>query len=500
MADLTPVPSADDLPASAFAPTPLDEKAIALTRPPDAAPQAHRVARGVLPSSTPSRQQPTGDNTYGGGSNADMLANGSAGVAQASQAPPNWMDRNRNWVIPLLSGVGRMASSDSRYLGSALLQGLGASAEAYGKEREDEANLGKGALGQMQQGAGLGQTKAETTGLNERNAIQNMIVHTAHADYLPIRDAQGGFKMVNADLYMSGAYPNASPLPYKEYLRAGGLPVSEDGAGMDSKIGASGPAAAPSGALTAAPAPGGAAGFTLSPFASQTPEELRKQLSEFQEAGRTASQMVPVTNKQALNTALMAQQGEKGGLGTVGWESDARQNIVNALHTLVRMGGGAPGQYNASETLAGLAQKYGIMGAFNSARNNHQDSFAAFEAALHSLSPNSNQTPEMMRDLQAQVLYAQQYQRDYANEAANFVNTHPGQGLTNFPQEFAKTHTPQRYAQEINFLTRLLRNPNMVRTLSAGGQGLDPVKWRAALEHELTTKNDAPPEMTRYFQ
>jgi len=42
-----------------------------------------------------------------------------------------WMERNQSWLVPLLSGIGGMASSNSRYLGSALLQGLGAGAQAY---------------------------------------------------------------------------------------------------------------------------------------------------------------------------------------------------------------------------------------------------------------------------------------------------------------------------------------------------------------------------------
>jgi hypothetical protein len=41
------------------------------------------------------------------------------------------MSRNQDWLVPLLTGIGTMASSPSRYLGSALLQGVGAGAGAY---------------------------------------------------------------------------------------------------------------------------------------------------------------------------------------------------------------------------------------------------------------------------------------------------------------------------------------------------------------------------------
>jgi len=69
-----------------------------------------------------------------------------------------WMERNQSWLVPLLSGIGGMASSNSRYLGSALLQGLGAGAQAY-----------EGVQGQMAQRA---QTEAQTTAIPQRMAIE----------------------------------------------------------------------------------------------------------------------------------------------------------------------------------------------------------------------------------------------------------------------------------------------------------------------------------------
>jgi hypothetical protein len=50
-----------------------------------------------------------------------------------------WMDRNQSWLAPLLSGLGGMASSNSRYLGSALLQGAGAAANSYEDVQNQQA-------------------------------------------------------------------------------------------------------------------------------------------------------------------------------------------------------------------------------------------------------------------------------------------------------------------------------------------------------------------------
>jgi hypothetical protein len=51
-----------------------------------------------------------------------------------------------NWkqtLIPILSGLGAMASSPSRYLGSAILQGLGAGAQSYANLEKQQADIAK---------------------------------------------------------------------------------------------------------------------------------------------------------------------------------------------------------------------------------------------------------------------------------------------------------------------------------------------------------------------
>ena len=53
-------------------------------------------------------------------------------LQQASKREePDWMQRNQDWLVPLLSGLGTMASSPSRYLGSSILQGLAGGAQSY---------------------------------------------------------------------------------------------------------------------------------------------------------------------------------------------------------------------------------------------------------------------------------------------------------------------------------------------------------------------------------
>lgn len=48
---------------------------------------------------------------------------------------------SRDFVIPLLTGLGTMASSPSRYLGAAILQGLGGGAQAYASLQKQQADI-----------------------------------------------------------------------------------------------------------------------------------------------------------------------------------------------------------------------------------------------------------------------------------------------------------------------------------------------------------------------
>jgi hypothetical protein len=76
-----------------------------------------------------SKQDMSGD----GGSNeaTDYRAEVRRALNPEAREAPNWMQRNQDWLVPLLSGVGAMASSPSRYLGAALLQGIGGGAQQY---------------------------------------------------------------------------------------------------------------------------------------------------------------------------------------------------------------------------------------------------------------------------------------------------------------------------------------------------------------------------------
>jgi hypothetical protein len=121
-----------------------------------AAPLNSTGLRAVVPSDNTglgaiSKQDMSGD----GGSGTDQAAptDYRAAVMRAlnpeTREAPNWMQRNQDWFVPLLSGLGAMAASPSRYLGAALLQGVGGGAQQYAamQQRGEEQQRAREQLG-----------------------------------------------------------------------------------------------------------------------------------------------------------------------------------------------------------------------------------------------------------------------------------------------------------------------------------------------------------------
>ena len=64
------------------------------------------------------------------------------GAADAARVGRGFLGGNQDWLVPLLHGLGTMASSNSRYLGSAVLQGLGGAADSYENVQNEMMNRG----------------------------------------------------------------------------------------------------------------------------------------------------------------------------------------------------------------------------------------------------------------------------------------------------------------------------------------------------------------------
>lgn len=80
------------------------------------------------------------------GSASPANSSDDTGLGAALSGAGDWFSKNQNWLVPVLSGLGTMASSPSRYLGSAVLQGLGGGAQAYTNLQKQQSEITKNTL------------------------------------------------------------------------------------------------------------------------------------------------------------------------------------------------------------------------------------------------------------------------------------------------------------------------------------------------------------------
>ena len=168
--------------------------------------------------------------------------------------PQSWGDflTSKQFVVPFLSGLGAMASSPSRYLGSAILQGIGAGAQSY-------ANLEK-------QQADIDRARAETgyVGAQEQKVLAD-IPRTA----LIVDQTTG--RTLGVRVYINGRQTVVSVKDYYDALRSGRpyqLAPEATERGLGAGAGAAGGAGAPAGAGPAAPGGGGVGGVSPEPGAA----------------------------------------------------------------------------------------------------------------------------------------------------------------------------------------------------------------------------------------
>jgi hypothetical protein len=138
-------------------------------------------------------------------------------VSGAVQDTGNFLSRNKDIIIPVLQGLGAMASSPSRYLGSAILQGLGAGAKGYA----DYQMLGAQTDAEKERVAQLQQASQQKDFVKMPDGSIGVLVP----------DGKGGTKWVTkGQWYAMGQPPTAS-----QSRLAGGQGAGE-GAGSASKI------------------------------------------------------------------------------------------------------------------------------------------------------------------------------------------------------------------------------------------------------------------------
>jgi hypothetical protein len=231
-----------------------------------------------------------------GAAPAGALVNGKSGFQVPEGGQPSFLQNigeklgNEQYLIPLLSGIGAMAGSKSRYLGSAILEGIGAGAGAYENVQNNIANRGL--------------TNAQTSSENVV-AAQNAQKLAQNDTY---KDANG---VVN--VYM----PNGKTMSYGEWIKAGRPPTRSmaQATGVLGRIGAAPadtnepadttqPAVAPAATPSAQPIEAGPTGVGNQGMGQINTDA--RQLYAMPEAARTAQYTMSQNREAELNNQAEA--------------------------------------------------------------------------------------------------------------------------------------------------------------------------------------------------
>ena len=309
-----------------------------------------------------------------------------------------------------------MASSPSRYLGSAILQGVGAGAGSYMKRQ-----------GQL---ADIAQTQALTRGVDIANAKASyQALPNGAAIMWTVQNGQA-VPMNAADYFRAQRAGNViQTLGYVPGQTGGGQPAGAPSIGGGESSGVATvqapqipmPAGINFGDKSRAAAENETA--IANPLAGGPAYETAKKQAETYTSGvqlkaETARRTEQLTNEMATNLANAIIE---GGASTAGAGFDVRAQAVGILNTALRMFNVPVEEVSNADTVSTINKKITTLFGAMSAAGVDQTSFAAFSELANAI-PNPNMPPSAIASLVASMMVqsarskAQEYhQRQYGS-------------------------------------------------------------------------------------
>lgn len=475
------------------------------------------------------------EQVFGRGSATAQSGLAPRSAAQSEQQKPaekDWMGRNESWVIPLVTGLGTMASSPSRYLGSAILQGLMGAGQGY---QQTQA-----ALGQRQM---VSAQEAQTRMLTEETAAR--IAGTAYNPQL------GRVRVMRPD---GRGYQFITLSEYTRLLREGRPPQTGPSAPSQTQEppqvqipGATAPsgAAAPSGAVqredltppatqrqAQPPAPQGTPTgpeAPESPIYSVLPREIQQSSASLAEnimntpmgalradqarniwpdlSRSAAAQYATVPERNAFAGALSGIA-EEGPLSSGPFGQQIGVPAVSWANSLLRSLGVSyqirPEELATAEEARKMVMRSGIQQQAESGSRAFQELRAVLEAV-----PNAAMSRQAQADLVADTYISSQRQIDLNNFANLYRENLRANGLMEnqipFAGEQVETDFARRqnpiYAEEKRilsdmFMARTADGKPLIKELIQAG-GVPPPAVIEALERRYGPRGL---EVLRYFR
>lgn len=379
----------------------------------------------------------------------------------------SWGDfaTSRQFLIPLLSGLGGMARSKSLYAGSAILEGLGAAAESYaGLERpvtEGEERRGLAATAAETAKKVAQETELLETGLYEKKWIPGVgwWVYDKSKPYDP------GKRITDSQMNPIGGVS----------IDINKIPTAPDS--LKPNVGAPGSAPGATSGTQAAPSSGAPA--TAAPSGPPTGEQALTALNwkpttdipqgyvppnqfnlEMDEASKQREQSIasPMLRDQRNRAGAASRELYRldemtqafntlppNGLLTPGQYANERVNFVKSLNTISQVAGGKPlwdpTQVGAAEQLAKDAFRLGQQAASSAGTVAGRDIIEQSVVAT----PGMELTAAGFRRVAAGMRLAAQYEID----KAKFLDSYSGQWghLSGAEELFNKLNPPSEYAR-----------------------------------------------------
>jgi hypothetical protein len=413
------------------------------------------------------------------------------GEASAGSKEPGFFDgigMNKQTILPLLQGLGAMAGSKSRYLGSAILEGLGAGAKAYGDVEAQQA--------------GIKQTEAGTTGTQ----AQTQAVLAAISKGAGIPRADGTIAAYR--VYINGRPTTVSSAEFIRALQAGtpyettppmgaiggvskGAPeVSADASSIlppqipadQNKVHAIQP-----GVIIDEQAIANARRDSGSPTMSL--EQSKKIKSDIDNAATAAANNRSTIGELAGNTSNLIAQG----IGGTGSLADARSQVLNVGNTIYKLatGNSLPEGYDGSDLQINRKIASYLAGLQTSSVN--QNNANAFVAALEG-TPNATLSPKALASITSLIMI----QNDRPQGIQKFANTYGEASAGNFSgnvvSNYDRIHGRQQQAEQHNLADLFIKAPKAAAKIANGEIPYDAASERLKQLYPKT------PDLIRHLQ
>lgn len=443
------------------------------------------------PVAAPARAAPAG---LAVPSETDRLADrymAPSGLQKTGEGLKGALTSEKFW-IPLLSGLGAMAASPSKYLGSAVLTGLGGGAQAYANLEKQQAEI-------EQRSADAQRTQAVTSGLYTDNFLKS-IKETPYGRFVMlsngqpihfdeyIRRLEKGEKLqplgrlpVDSERLIREMYGTPATRPITAPpapLDVSGAPApgvaevkpatNTDGRPVQPVVPSTRPVAVPVAGVVyddesrnAAKAEGNVA-LNGGPEAQANFERGQAYSKRVTSDATVARDVRPYVSKLATT---LSQAYTQGGLGVTGAAAPLRATLIRYANTASRALGG--GEFSDADANQDVVNKISTLLGSQSAAAGSQESYRALETIKNAI-PNLEMAPEAGSGLTAELMVLNQRAQDRDEHMKLYSKDSKG-FLSEAPNWFSRKNGEGKYAQEQQILQdMILREPERLKIMMEG--------------------------------